>query len=211
MSRQPDAASARVSGQSERPGHRLGKRRREHKRQVADPGHGDVVVGGTHADRGRAHGDGHALDPLDVFGPGVGAGHDHPRPIDEQRRVRGLIARRLATGHRMAADEGEPQGVGPVHDGSLRADDIGDGGGRAQGRPPRTGQRVERGERVEGRPGEDHEIRPLDGIRDGGCGLGQRAVDERLRRAAGPTGSTRPATSRRRPAGRPGRARSNPR
>ena len=86
------------------------------------------------------------------------AGHDDPRPIDEEIGGGRGGAGRLAPGHRVAADEGQPAAGRRVDDPALRAPDVGDGRAGLRSRPERLGLLVERRDDREWRPGEDDEL-----------------------------------------------------
>ena len=79
--------ASRAGGQSSRSpvaaaGHRLHQRRGDDERQVADRGHGRIVVAGRHADRPSAHGVARASTrPTAAL---IRRRDDDPRPVDQQ-------------------------------------------------------------------------------------------------------------------------------
>ena len=168
MSRQPDAARSAAS----RPvvvavglpsDHRLDERDSGDQRQVADPGDRSIVRGRIHDHDPRRAGLGERLHTLEVPRSGKGARDEHPRPVDEQVGHRSRVARRLAPGHRMAADEPNAGGVGSPEDPRLRARDIGHDGVVGERTAPRARQPIEEGQAVGRWRAEDHEVGTAEG------------------------------------------------
>ena len=85
---QPPAASRSAAARSGSVRERLGERRRDHERQVADRGDRPVVVRRRHPDRSRGAGGDQRLHPGDRLLVGRRGRDDHPRPVREQAGVR---------------------------------------------------------------------------------------------------------------------------
>ena len=151
----PAAAGPRV------PGDGLDEGGRQDQRQVADRGDRAIVLLGAHAQPARA-----PQAPASASTRAIGrrvvrrtgraptAGPAN-RPASDASKPR-----RLAAGHRVAADEAQAELGRERDDRGLRAGDVGDDGVRPRAirrsGPPRSRSSARRGER---RRGEDHDVR----------------------------------------------------
>ena len=128
--------------------------------------------------------------------PADRAGHDRPRPVDEEVGAPGRIAGRLQAGHGMAAHVAEAELVRALEQRRLRAGDVGDDRGLGQHGSETGAQLVHRRQAGRNRRGQDDQVRSAHG-------LGRR----RGRQVDRSVGQCLPGTlARRRPGGhRPGR------
>ena len=92
---------------------------RQHESGVAHAGHLAVVCDRVHEHRVRA-------DRGDQLGDSRLVAREHPRRAFEHRRVCAVDPRGLLAAHRVAADEVDPLGRGPLHDCRLGAGHVGD-------------------------------------------------------------------------------------
>ena len=168
MSRQPVAASA-GGDRPVRP-HRLAvaddgldEGRGGDQRQVADPGDRAVVGDGVELDHaGRAR-PGQLRDAIDIGRGRRRRRDDDPRPVDEQVRLRRVVAGGFAPCHRVPADEPQARGFGPADDQRLRARDIGHHGVGRRGIGADAGQPIDECQAVGRRRREDDQVGSVDG------------------------------------------------
>ena len=106
---------------------------------------------------------------------------DDPRPVDEEVGGRRSGARRLAPGHRVPADEGQPGRGRGLDDPALRAADVGDRRAGIRDGSERGGLVGERRNDRERRPGQDDEP----GALDRGRRVRRRLVEEPAPHALG--------------------------
>ena len=179
MSRQPPAASDRASGQSGRPSVTAST-------SAADTMSGAWLIAAT----ARSWATGSSRTGC-APGAGRGARPDPRRTARPWRpdrppragrrtvRPRPRRSRCVAAGHRVAADEAQAEPIGPLHDGDLRARDVGDRRAGRKGSGERAGELVEQVEALERRRGQDDEVGPVDGLTERRRGSPDDAIGER--------------------------------